>query len=120
MTKHRLVENLSDQLPREDAVVLEFAPPDWPSLISKDESPHQKLTVLRRYLIRGFQAARSEPDRPLELIQPIQSGHFVGFRQGGVVEHRVAEILERATQCEHGLADMDDFGSAIANYMDAE
>src|SRR6202023_1436576 len=46
--------------------------------------------------------------------------HFVAFRQGGVVEHRVDEVVDRSAERQHRLTDVDQLARPLADDMDAE
>jgi len=56
----------------------------------------------------------------LELVQSVERGDFVGFRQSGIVENRITEILDTRSQGENDLADVNDFRRPIANGMHSE
>lgn len=56
----------------------------------------------------------------LELIQAIESRHFVGFRQRGIVEDAIDKVGDRASMRHHCLPDMNQFGGLGPNNMDAE
>ena len=53
-------------------------------------------------------------------VPGVEGGDLVGLGQGREVEGILDEIVQRAFQVEHGLADVDQFGGALANDMDAE
>ena len=50
----------------------------------------------------------------LELVETVESGDFICFGKGWIVEHCVAKIFDSATVSEDGLADVDDFRCALA------
>jgi hypothetical protein len=56
----------------------------------------------------------------LELVQPVQCGDFVGFRQRGIVEDGIAKIFDTCSQGENDLADVNDFCRSIAYRMHSE
>jgi hypothetical protein len=56
----------------------------------------------------------------LELVQSVERGYFVGFRQSGIVENRITEILDVRSQCENDLADVNDFRRPIAYGMHSQ
>src|SRR6266446_6062824 len=59
----------------------------------------------------------------LEDAQPVdavEGRHFVAFRQGGVIEHRVDEVVYRSAEREHRLADVDQLAGTFADDVDAE
>src|SRR5262245_48050029 len=64
----------------------------------------------------AFHHRGSSPD----LVQPIQCGNLVCFRERRVVENAVSEELDRAVQREHGLTDVDDLSRALAYRMHAQ
>jgi hypothetical protein len=55
-----------------------------------------------------------------KLVQAIQRGDLVGLRERRVVEYSVPEVLDRAAESEHCLADVDQFGRSFAQGVDAE
>jgi hypothetical protein len=55
-----------------------------------------------------------------QLVQTIESGRFVAFGQGRIVEHGIYEIVDFAFQDEDRLANMQKLGSALTNNMDAK
>src|SRR5215470_5246224 len=56
----------------------------------------------------------------LQPVQPVEPGHLVRLGHRRIVEDGVAEVVDRAAEGEHGLADMDDLGRALAEDVDAE
>jgi hypothetical protein len=55
-----------------------------------------------------------------EFIRRIVRGHFVAFRQGGIIKHRREEIVETAPQPEHGLTDVNQFRRFTPNTVTTE
>src|ERR1700730_3206863 len=55
-----------------------------------------------------------------EPIDAVEGRHFVAFRQGGVVEHRVDEVVDRSAERQHRLTDVDQLARPLADDMDAE
>ncbi len=55
-----------------------------------------------------------------QLVEPVERRHFVALGHRGVVEHRVAEVVDRAAERHHGLADVDDLGGRFADHVHAE
>jgi hypothetical protein len=53
-------------------------------------------------------------------VVSVERGDLVGFGERRIVEGVLDEIVERAAEVEHGLADMDELGRAFADDMDAE
>src|SRR5882724_10854089 len=60
------------------------------------------------------------PWLPCHPVPRIQSGDLVGFRQRRIVERVLDEVVDRAFEVEHGLADMDQLGGAFAEDVHAE
>src|SRR5262245_2726193 len=52
-------------------------------------------------------------------VDPIERGGLVALGQCGIVEDRVDEVVDRAAECQDGLADVDQFAGALADDMDA-
>src|SRR5579862_5597569 len=57
---------------------------------------------------------------PRELIQSIERRGLIAFGQGRVVEDRVDEISHGSFEDHHGLADVKQFGSAVADDVDPQ
>src|ERR1700730_7224729 len=55
-----------------------------------------------------------------EPIDAVEGRHFVAFRQGGVVEHRVDEVVDRPAERQHCLTDVDQLACPLADDVDAE
>src|SRR5580700_1853757 len=55
-----------------------------------------------------------------QLIQAVERGRFVAFRQGRVIEHRVHEIVHRPLEGQNRLADVHQFGRPFSYDMHAE
>ena len=55
-----------------------------------------------------------------EPIDPVERRHFVAFGQRRVVEDGIDEIVDRAAERQHRLADMDQLAGAIADDVDAQ
>jgi hypothetical protein len=58
--------------------------------------------------------------RPAQLVETVERGGFVTFRERWIVENIVHEIFHRASQREHRLPDVKKFGRAFADDVDAE
>src|SRR5271165_179793 len=67
-----------------------------------------------------LQQCENRDDSKLELVQSVEGGNFVGFGKSGVIEDGVAEILDRSTHGQDSLADVHDFGGAVANDVNAQ
>ena len=52
-----------------------------------------------------------------QLVQTIQSGDFVRFRQSGVVEDGIAEILNRPSHREDNLADVHNLRGPVPDHV---
>lgn len=90
----------------------------WPTLPS--------LSSLRLSLYSSFRAMQKidgsrRHNRPHDLAQEsefircVMRGHFVAFRPGGIIQHRREEIVETASQSEHGLTDVNQFRRSTPN-----
>ena len=44
--------------------------------------------------------------KPGQFIKPVEGSCLVAFRQRGVVEYRIDEIVDRASEDHYGLSDM--------------
>src|SRR6202171_1046270 len=55
-----------------------------------------------------------------EPVDAVEGGDLVAFRQGGVVEHRVDEVVDRSAERQHRLTDVDQLARPLADDMDAE
>src|SRR5579864_6809729 len=58
--------------------------------------------------------------KPGELIQPVERRRLVAFGELRVIENRVHEVLYRSFENEHGLADVQQLGSAFSDNVDSE
>ena len=56
----------------------------------------------------------------LKFVQAVECGDFVGFSERRIVEDSIAEIVNFAAVIKNGLADVNDFRGALADYMNAE
>ncbi len=56
----------------------------------------------------------------LQLVETIQGGDLVGFRERWIVENGIAEVLQGSSQRQHRLADVDDFRGAVSDHVDAQ
>jgi hypothetical protein len=54
------------------------------------------------------------PNFGSELVQTVERSDLIGFGECRVVEHRIAEIIDRAAEGQHGLADVHDLRGALA------
>ena len=77
-------------------------------------------TGLRPVQAERSSAALYHAATALELVQSIQRGDLVGFRQRGIVEHGIAKILDTRSQGKDDLADVNDFRRPIADGMHSE
>ena len=61
------------------------------------------------------------PDRAagglLDAVKTVQGSDFVGLRHGREVEDGIDEIVDRAAEGDHGLADMNQIGGLLADDM---
>ena len=57
---------------------------------------------------------------PAQLVQSVERSGFVALREGRIVENAIHEIFHRASQREHRLTDVKQFGRAFADDVDAE
>src|ERR1044072_3322828 len=55
-----------------------------------------------------------------ELVDAVEGGSLVALGERRVVEDRVDEVVNRALQDHHGLADVQNLGRALADDVDAE
>ena len=55
-----------------------------------------------------------------DAIQAIEGGDLVAFGHRGVVENRIAEVVDRALVGHHGLTDVDNFRGRFADAMYGE
>src|ERR1039458_4830883 len=53
-------------------------------------------------------------------VQPVERRNFIAFRQGGVVEHRIHEVLQLSAQRHHRLADVQQLAGAFADDVHAQ
>src|SRR5258706_16302485 len=65
-------------------------------------------------------SVRSEGDLSRHPVPGVQPGDLVGFGQRWLIERILDEIIDSAFEVEHGLADMDQLGGALAEDVDAE
>jgi len=82
-----------------------------PSFVSVARQPTNQLLWVGFPVARGF---------ALKLIEPVERGHFVRFRERRIVEYRVAKIVDGAAVTEHRLADVNDLGSPLPERMNAQ
>ena len=78
----------------------------------------ERRSKLRLYSELGYRFFRSLQflfGSRLKFVQAIQRSDLVGFRQRGIVEYCIAEILDARSQGENDLADVNDFRRPIAN-----
>jgi hypothetical protein len=54
-----------------------------------------------------------------ESVDPVERSHFIAFRQGRVIEHRVDEVIDFATERQHRLTNVNQLARALADDMDA-
>lgn len=66
------------------------------------------LTLVRRSL------------RPDQFVEPVEGGCLVAFGQCRVIQHGVDEILHPAFENHHRLSDVEQFGGALADDVDAQ
>ena len=69
---------------------------------------------------KAVEGAKNFAGVALQLVHSIEGGHFVRLGECGVIEYGIAEIFDRAAVVQHGLADVDDFGGALADGVNAE
>src|SRR5271157_4966069 len=65
-------------------------------------------------------AASGEAGDLPHLVHRVQGGDLVGLGQGRVVEDGIDEVVDGAATAHDGLADVDQFGGAGAEHVDAE
>src|ERR1017187_1326937 len=53
-------------------------------------------------------------------VQPVERRDFIAFRQGGIVEHRIHEVLQLSAQRHHRLANVQQLAGAFADDMHAQ
>jgi len=54
------------------------------------------------------------------LIDAIQRGDAITFREGGVIEHRIDEVIDLSLKGHHRLPDVNQFRRTVADCMHAE
>src|SRR5438552_2565013 len=52
---------------------------------------------------------------PMQAAKPVERRRLVALGQGWIVEHRVHEVVHRATQRHHRLPDVHQFAGAFAD-----
>ena len=55
-----------------------------------------------------------------EFIQPVKRRRFIALRQRRIVEDRIHEIIDGAAENHHRLADVQQFGRAFADDVNAQ
>src|ERR1043166_6401294 len=82
-----------------------------------------------RKLLIAIEAPSTNPHPPTpipllsetrELVDAVEGGGLVALGERRVVEDRVDEVVNRALQGHHGLADVQNLGRALADDVDAE
>ncbi len=74
----------------------------------------------RRATSTVTEEALAEAGDLAHLVHGVQGGDLVGLGQGGVVEHRVDQVVDGAAAAHHGLADVNDLRGAGAEDVNAE
>ena len=55
-----------------------------------------------------------------DAVDAVEGRDLVAFRQGRVVEHGLDEVVDRAAERQHRLADVDQLARPLADDVDAE
>src|SRR5947207_8863003 len=63
---------------------------------------------------------RTAPSRLAETVDSVECCRLIAFGQGRVVEHRVDEVVHRAAQRQHRLADVHELRRLRANDVDSQ
>src|SRR5713226_1013647 len=58
--------------------------------------------------------------KPGQLVQPVERCRLVALGERRIIENSVHEVIYRSFENEHGLADVQQLGSAFANDVNSQ
>ena len=68
----------------------------------------------------GILRYSSTPRSRHQAIQPVECGVLIALCERGIVEDRIDEVVNAATQCQHRLTNMDEFDGVLSDNVNAE
>lgn len=60
------------------------------------------------------------PAMPSKLVQTVEGSNLVSLGERGIVEDRVAKIIDGASVAQHSLTDVDNLGGSLPERVDAQ